>query len=334
MNSPDDVKSAGVLPDRPWEEAWDAVIIGGGPGGVAAAVYAMRGQLKTLLIEMSYIGGQISLTKEVENYPACLRIGGMELAQRLDQHLKLFGAPVWNKTVESLHEGKDGGYLVEVSTGEKVPARTVVIASGSAPVRLPAENEEKFYGRGVSYCAVCDGPFFKGRPVAVVGGGDSAVQEADYLASICSHVTLIHRREGFRAQPVALQRLRERPNVDFELNFVVTGILGEDAVRAVLLKNVLTGEEKELEVPGVFVYVGHKPNTDFAKGFVAMDEGGQIFVDSRMRTNRPGIFAVGDLTYRSLKQMVIACGEGSTAALMAWRYLNDGEWPQRPAEGA
>lgn len=321
-------RTSGALPGKPWEEEWDTVIIGGGPGGVSAGIYAMRTQLKSLLIEESYIGGQVSLTHAIENFPGFLRVEGMELAQKFDQHLKLLNLPVWNKTVSALHQQESGGYLVEVSTGEKVPTRTIIIASGGSSIRLPAENEEKFYGHGVSYCAICDGPFFKDRPVCVVGGGGSAVQEAAYLCTICSRVTLIHRREGFRAQPVALARLREKPNVDFKLNYVVSRVLGDDAVTGVTLKHLQTGEEEELAVAAVFVYLGRRPNTDFARGLLEMDEEGLIFVDRRMRTNQPGVFAVGDLTHHSLRQVVTACAEGSTAGLMAWHYLNDGEWPK------
>ena len=327
MNSPDFTTAVSASPGKPWEEEWDTVIIGGGPGGVSAGIYAMRTQLKGLLIEKSYIGGQVSLTNAIENFPGFLRVEGMDLAQRFDQHLKLFNLPVWNKTVSALRPQESGGYLVEVSTGEKVPTRTIIIASGGSPIRLPAENEEKFYGHGVSYCAICDGHFFRERPVCVVGGGGSAVQEAEYLSTICSRVTIIHRREGFRAQPAALSRLREKPNVDFKLNYVVSEVLGDDTVTGVILKHVQTGEKEELAVAAVFVYLGRQPNTDFARGVVEMDEEGLILVDRRMRTSQPGIFAVGDLTHGSLKQIVTACAEGSTAGLMAWHYLNDGEWP-------
>ncbi len=312
--------------ERPWDETWDTIIIGGGPAGVAAGIYAIRGGLKSIIIEKQFIGGQIALTYEVENYPGYPHIEGPELAQKLSEQLEKFQVPIIFKGVKRLHASKDSNFEVEVATGERIVGRTIIIASGSTPNRLPAENEEKFYGKGVSYCAVCDGPFFKEQPVAVVGGGDAAVEEATYLATICSHVTLIHRRREFRAQPLYIERLASKPNVSFKQPYVVEKILGDEKVERISLKNVETGETDLLEVPAVFGFIGHKPNTEFAMGFVEMSEDGQIFVDERMRTNRPGVFAVGDLTFRSLKQMAISCGEGVTAAIMARHFLNDGKW--------
>jgi len=312
--------------DEPWKELWDVLIIGGGPAGVSAAIYAVRGGLKTIVVEKQFVGGQIALTYEVENYPGYPIISGLELAQKLSEHLDRFSVPMFLGAVCGLSEDGDGRFLVEVHSGHKIPARTLIIASGSSPNRLPAENEEKFYGRGVSYCAVCDGPFFKGKPVAVVGGGDAAIEEATYLASICSEVTVIHRRREFRAEPLYVERLKQKPNVFFKQPYVVASIFGGDTVEGVILRNAETGEEERLNVPGIFVFIGHKPNTDFARGFVDMSEDGQIFVDHRMRTSRRGVFAVGDLTYRSLKQMVISCGEGCTAAIMARHFLENGKW--------
>ena len=312
--------------EEPWNDLWDTLIIGAGPAGVSAGIYAVRGGLKTLIVEKQFVGGQIALTYEVENYPGYPIIGGLELAQKLSEHLDRFSVPMYLEGVRGLSEDADGKFLVEVDSGRKIPARTLIIASGSSPNRLPAENEEKFYGRGVSYCAVCDGPFFKGKPVAVVGGGDAAIEEATYLASICSEVTLIHRRREFRAQPLYVERLRQKPNVFFKQPYVVTSIFGNEEVDGAILKNVETGEEERLFVSAVFVFIGHTPNTSFARGFVDMSEDGQIYVDHRMRTSRRGVFAVGDLTYRSLKQMVISCGEGCTAAIMARHFLENGKW--------
>ncbi len=314
------------LVDKPWEESWDLAIIGAGPAGVAAGIYGIRGGLKTLIVEKQFVGGQIALTYEVENYPAFPHISGPELAQKLSEHLEKFGIPILFKGVTELHVEENGHLGIEVASGERISAKTIIIASGSTPNRLPAENEEKFYGKGVSYCAVCDGPFFRGQPVAVVGGGDSAVEEANYLASICSHVTLIHRRNEFRAQPRYVERLKEKANVSFKLSYVVERIEGNEKVERLVLKNLTKDENEVLDVPAVFGFIGHKPNSEFARGLVKMSEDGQIYVDERMRTNVPGVFAVGDLTFRSLKQMAISCGEGVTAAIMARSYLNDRNW--------
>ena len=312
----------------PWEENWDTVIIGGGPGGVSAAIYTVRGELKTLLIEKAYTGGQIALTNEVENYPGFPSITGMELAQKLDEHLKKFGTPVLNKTVERLTENPDGGYFVELATGEKVATKTIIIATGSRPNLLEAENAKKHYGKGVSYCAVCDAAFFKGQDVIVVGGGDAAMEEAQYLASVCGHVTIVHRRQGFRAQPLAISRTQALKNVSFKLDYVITEVLGDEKVTGVKLKNTQTGEEEEMATAAVFVYIGHTPNTQFADGFLKLADTGEIIVDARMRTEKPGVFAVGDATYLSLKQMTISVGEGATAAIEAGRYIVTGEWPE------
>jgi thioredoxin reductase (NADPH) len=315
----------------PWEDNWDTVIIGGGPGGVTAAIYAIRGELKTLLIEKAFTGGQIALTNEVENYPGFPSISGMELAQKLDEHLKKFETPILNKTVERLADNPDGGYFVELATGEKVATKTIIIATGSRPNLLQAENAEKHYGKGVSYCAVCDGPFFKGQDVIVVGGGDATMEEAQYLATVCRHVTIVHRREGFRAQPIAVSRTKALPNVSFKLNYVITEVLGDEKVTGVRLKNTQTGKKEEMATAAVFVYIGHMPNTRFAEGFLQLADPGEIFVDARMRTEKPGVFAAGDATYMSLKQMSISVGEGATAAIEAGRFILTGEWPEKTA---
>ncbi len=217
---------------------------------------------------------------------------------------------------------------MELSTGEKVATKTIIIATGSRPNLLDAENAKKHYGKGVSYCAVCDGPFFKGQDVIVVGGGDAAIEEAQYLASVCGHVTIVHRREGFRAQALALSRTQALKNVSFKLNYVITEVLGEEKVTGVKLKNTQTGAEEEMPIAAVFVYTGHTPNTQFADGFLKLADTGEICVDARMRTEKPGVFAVGDVTYRSHKQMTISVGEGATAAIETGRYIITAEWPR------
>jgi thioredoxin reductase (NADPH) len=316
---------------KPWEQVWDTVIIGGGPGGVAAAIYAIRGELKTLLIEKSFIGGQIALTAEVENYPGVPHTTGMEMAQNMDAHLRKFNTPIINKTVERIHEAPGSGYMVELSSGEMVETKTVIIATGSRPNLLEAKHAKEFYGHGVSYCAICDGPFFRGQDVIIVGGGDAAMEEAQYLASVCGHVTLIHRREGFRAQPIAVNRTKAVPNITLRLNAVITEIIGaDDKVSGVRIRDTKTGVESDMPAAAVFVFIGSIPNSSFARGFISMSDDGQIFVDNRMRTSRPGIFAVGDVTHLSLKQMSISVGEGATAAITARHYLTTGEWPDEP----
>jgi len=312
----------------PWNENWDTVVIGAGPGGVTAAIYAIRGEQKTLLIEKAYTGGQIALTAEVENYPGFPSVTGMELAQRLDEHLRKFNTPILNKTVENISEAGDREYFVELGTGEKVRTKNIIISTGSSPNLLEAENAKKHYGRGVSYCAVCDGPFFKGQDVIIVGGGDAAMEEAQYLASVCRKVTLVHRREGFRAQPIAITRTQALPNVEFKLNRVITRVLGDEKVEGVILRNTQTGEEEKYPTAAVFVFIGHTPNTKFAANLLKLSDTGEIYVDGRQRTEKPGVFAVGDVTYLSHRQMTISVGEGATAAIEAGRYLITGDWPE------
>jgi len=312
----------------PWNENWDTVVIGAGPGGVTAAIYAIRGEQKTLLIEKAYTGGQIALTAEVENYPGFPSVTGMELAQRLDEHLRKFNTPILNKTVENISEAGYREYFVELGTGEKVRTKNIIISTGSSPNLLEAENAKKHYGRGVSYCAVCDGPFFKGQDVIIVGGGDAAMEEAQYLASVCRKVTLVHRREGFRAQPIAITRTEALPNVEFKLNRVITRVLGDEKVEGVILRNTQTGEEEKYPTAAVFVFIGHTPNTKFAANLLKLSDTGEIYVDGRQRTEKPGVFAVGDVTYLSHRQMTISVGEGATAAIEAGRYLITGDWPE------
>ncbi len=316
---------------KPWEQQWDTVVIGGGPGGVSAAIYSIRGELKTLLIEKSFIGGQIALTAEVENYPGVPNTTGMELAQNMDAQLRKFNAQIINKTVERLHEAPGSGYIVELNSGEMVETKTIIIATGSRPNLLEAKNAKEYYGHGVSYCAICDGPFFRGQDVVIVGGGDAAMEEAQYLASVCGHVTLVHRREGFRAQPIAVNRTKAVPNITMRLNTVITEVIGADGkVTGVRLRDTKTEAESVLPAAAVFVFIGSVPNSQFARGFVAMSDDGQIYVDNRMRTSRHGIFAVGDITHKSLKQMSVSVGEGASAALMARHYITTGEWPDEP----
>jgi thioredoxin reductase (NADPH) len=316
---------------KPWEQQWDTVIIGGGPGGVAAAIYAIRGEMKTLLIEKSFIGGQIALTAEVENYPGVPHTTGMEMAQNMEAHLRKFNTPIINKTVERILEAPGSGYMVELSGGEMIETKTVIISTGSRPNLLEAKHAKEFYGHGVSYCAICDGPFFRGEDVIIVGGGDAAMEEAQYLASVCKHVTLIHRREGFRAQPIAVNRTKAVPNITMRLNAVVTEIIGADnKITGVRIRDTKTGEESDMPAAAVFVFIGSIPNSQFARGFIAMSDDGQIYIDERMRTSRPGIFAVGDVTHNSLKQMSISVGEGASAALMARHYITTGEWLDEP----
>ena len=303
------------------DKLWDVAVIGGGPGGMGAALYASRADLATVVIEQAFVGGLIALTQDVENYPAVELVRGMELASRMEEQVKKFGTEIIFKEMSRLDRVADGSFVLSLGDGKQLRARSVVIASGSAPRRIPAKGEAEFYGRGVSYCATCDGAFFRNKAIAVVGGGESAFQEGHFLAQFGKTVTLIHRREGFRATPLAVRRARALPNWSEKLNVVVEEIYGEQQVLGLRLKHVRTGELEDFPVDGVFGFIGYEPASGFAKHIVATDPEGYIVTDRRMRTNVPGIWAAGDIVEGALKQMVISAGAGATAAIDIREWL-------------
>jgi thioredoxin reductase (NADPH) len=301
-------------------QQWDVVIVGGGPGGLGCALYAARADLKTLVIEKSFLGGLIALTHDVENYPAIDFASGMELTQRMEAQVKKFGTEILYKEVTRLDQA-EGGFSVTLGDGQMLHTKTVVIACGSAPRRLPAPGEAEFYGRGVSYCATCDGNFFRDKEIVVVGGGESAFQEGAYLTQFGSKVTLVHRRDEFRATQLAIRRARSKPNWHERLGYTVEQIYGEGTVTGVRLKDVETGEVQDFPTNGVFVFIGYQPASHFADHLVATDPEGYVIVDEKMRTSHAGIWCAGDIIRGSLKQMVISAGNGSTAAIDIREWL-------------
>lgn len=305
-------------------KTWDVAIIGGGPGGLGAALYASRADLSTLVIEKQFTGGLIALTHEVENYPAVDLTTGIELAQSMEQQVRKFGAEILFKDVQRLDKtgpGPADGFLLTLGDGKQVRALTAVVATGSAPRRIPAKGEQEFYGRGVSYCATCDGAFFRGKRIAVVGGGESAFQEGQFLTQFGSQVTLIHRREGFRATELAMRRARARSNWAEKLNYVVDEIYGGKVVEGLKLRHTKTGAVEDFSVEGVFGFIGYDPASAFCRHLVATDEAGYVLADSRMRLSVPGVWAAGDIIQGALKQMVISAGNGATAAIDIREYL-------------
>ncbi len=307
---------------------WDVLIIGAGPAGFTAAIYAARFGLETLIISKD-LGGNMALTDLIENYPGFPDgISGSELASRMHEHVKKLGVEVIFDEVERIDQ-TEGNFVVKTKNGREYRGRTVIIAAGAAPRKLNVPGEEEFTGRGVSYCATCDGPLFKGKKVIVVGGGNTALQEALYLKSIGVDVTLVHRRDQFRADKILQDRFKES-GIPAILNTVVTEIKGANKVEAVRLKNVKTGEEWEMKVDGVFIFIGYEPKTDFVKHLGITDEYGYIPVDMHMRTKVPGIFAAGDIT-NVFKQIAVAVGQGAIAAnsakefLEEWKAKNGGE---------
>ena len=303
----------------------DVLIVGAGPAGLAAAIYAGRSQLDTLVLDQMMPGGQLLITEMIENYPGFYDgITGFELSEKFRQHAEKFGAEIENgKPVESVD--LDGDLFVVKAGGEEFRGKTLIWAAGSTPRKLNVPGEAEFVGRGVSYCAVCDGAFFKDRTVAVVGGGDSALEEALYLTKFASKVYLIHRRDKFRAVKIIQDRVKRNEKIEPVLNKVVVSINGKDFVESVTLKDTVTGEESVLPVDGVFIFIGNEPNVAPVAHLVDTTEQGFIVTDEEMKTKTPGLFAAGDVRYKPLKQVVTAAADGAVAAMSASKYLEEKE---------
>jgi thioredoxin reductase (NADPH) len=301
--------------------AENVVIIGSGPAGLTAAIYAARANLKPLLITGQEIGGQIALTNEVENYPGFPEgITGPELVELLQKQAIKFGARIEIDFVSEVNL-KAHPFEIKTQNGVAYEAKTLIAASGASPRRLNVPGEKELMGRGVSYCATCDGFFFRGKEIAVVGGGDSALQEGLFLTRFADKVHVIHRRDQFRAQPILQDRARENERMHFVWNSVVTGIKGEGAVQTLDLENTVTGQHSELPARGIFVYVGHIPNTELFQGQLEMDEEGYLKVDDRLHTSVPGVFAAGEVHDHVFRQAIVSAGYGCMAQMEAEKFL-------------
>jgi len=301
---------------------YDLVIIGGGPAGLTAGLYASRARLHTVLIEKVALGGQILITDWIENYPGFPEgLSGYELAQKLNEQARKFDLQIENSEVLSVDFSEK---IKKVNLRDRViTALTVIIATGASPKRLGVPGENKFYGRGVSFCATCDGPFFKDCVVAAVGGGDTAVQESIYLTKFAKKVYLIHRRDEFRAEKILQERAFENEKVEIVWDSVVKSIDGGlTNVEKITVENVKTGETRSLSVDGCFIWVGILPNTDYLNKDVELDEFGFVRVDSNMETSVPGVFAAGDVRNTPLRQIVTAVGDAAIAAYSAEHYIN------------
>ncbi len=304
------------------DKAYDVVIIGGGPAGLTAGLYATRAGLKTLLIEKGVIGGQIANAELVENYPGFPDgISGFELGQLMHQQAMRYGLETIGAEVVALEPGGKTR-LVRTSDGEYV-ARAVIIAGGSELSKLGIPREERLTGKGVSYCATCDGPLFKDKTVAVVGGGDAAITEALVLAKLCSKIFVIHRRNQLRASRILQERAFAEPRIEFIWDTVVDEIIGDERLEALKTRNVKTGEVSTLNVSAVFIYIGFSPNTGYLKGLVPLDSAGLVITNERMETTTPGIFACGDIRHNSAKQAITAAGDGATAAMATERFVRE-----------
>jgi len=300
---------------------YDLIIVGGGPAGLSAGIYAMRATLKTVLIEKGLHGGQIALTDSVENYPGFETVTGMELCQKFLDHAKSYGLEMIQQEIVAVEPGIDY-HTVRLSDGRALHTHAVILATGGYHRKLNAPGEEEYVGKGVSYCATCDGFFYRGKTVVVVGGGDTAAEEALYLAKIAEKVYLVHRRDELRASRILQQRVMAECKIEVLWNSVVTEIKAdEQGVSAIGLKNVRTGEERELAAYGIFIFVGFVPNNQLVPTGVKMSAEGYVVTDGKCETTIPGIFVVGDLREKYAKQIILAAADGCTAALAAAHYV-------------
>lgn len=301
----------------------DVLIVGGGGAGLTAALYTSRAKLSTLLFEKLTPGGQIALTDLVENYPGFPEgVTGGEISKRMEEQAKRYGTEVLYDEVQRI-EKKNGGFRVTAGNGQPYEARSVIIATGASYRNLQVPRERELTGRGVSYCATCDGAFFKEKELVVVGGGDSAMQEGIFLTRFATKLTVVHRRDKLRASPILQERAFQNPKIKFIWDTVVTEIVGTKKVEAVKLKHLKTGATQDFKTDGVFVFVGHDPNTGFLKGLVELDEKEYIKTNDQLETSVPGIFACGEVRVGAVKQLVSCCGEGCEAALACQAYLEN-----------
>jgi thioredoxin reductase (NADPH) len=302
--------------------AYDIVIVGAGPAGLAAGLYAARARRRTLLIERKLTGGQIALTADVENYPGIDSINGFDLGSAMHAQAAKYGMETAYADVTAIDELPDGRHLLRAAGGGYAAA-AVILTGGADYNRLGVPGEERFTGFGVSYCATCDAAFFKDQDVAVIGGGDSAMEEGLFVTRYARTATVIHRRDTLRASGILRERAFANPKMTFVWNSVVEEVLGGDAVTGVRIRNVATGKTSALDLTGVFIFIGLTPNTAHLMGRLKMDDGGHILVNEWMETDVPGIFAAGDIRANSARQVVTAAGDGATAAIRADQYITD-----------
>jgi thioredoxin reductase (NADPH) len=302
-------------------EVYDLIIIGGGPGGLTAGIYAMRAALKTVLIEVGLPGGQMNNSDSVENWPGEEHIGGADLAIKFSQHASSYGLEVISEEVADLEPGLDL-HTVKLANGDRLQAHAVILATGGNPRKLEIPGEEEQYGKGVSYCAVCDGFFFRDKTVVVVGGGDTAAEESLYLAKLVKQVYLVHRRDALRAGALLQQRVRAECKIEILWNSIVTEIKADDSgVCGVDLQNTQSGEKSELSADGVFIFIGFEPNNKLVPAGTKMNADGYVVTDEKCETNAPGIYVIGDLREKYFRQIVISASDGATAALAAAHYV-------------
>ena len=302
------------------DKTFDIIILGGGPAGLSAAIYAARSAAKTAIIDISMLGGQPSNYLELENYPGFAKIGGYDLMEKFEEHADMFGIQKFPmEEIQSVDLTSD---IKTVTTlNGEFKAKSIIIATGAQSKKLGVEGEKEFVGRGVSYCAVCDGAFYKDKVVAVVGGGNAAVEEASYLTKFASKVYLIHRRDELRADKIVQERAFKNEKLEFIYDTIVNKINGENLVKSATIENVKTHEIKDLAIDGIFPYIGFEPNADLFTGQIKQDKNGFIIVDEAMQTSVKGIYAIGDVRVTPLRQVITAAADGAIAAVYAGRYI-------------
>jgi thioredoxin reductase (NADPH) len=305
-------------------ETFDVIIVGGGPAGMTAGMYSGRGMLKTVLFEKMLPGGQLNNTHRIENYPGFESIGGAELADKFAAHTKAHGCDIRNEWVSGVRLDADGHHKIVTTDRGEYRGKVVIMAPGGENRKLGVKGEKEFAGAGVSYCAICDGAFFKGQVIAVAGGGDAAVEEGIFLTKYGSKVYIIHRRNELRAKKSLQEEAFANPKIEFVWDTVIEEVAGEHKVSNLHLKNVKTGATSILEAGALFIFVGFTPNTALVKGLVEMNDEGYILTNTRMESSCPGIYAVGDVKPNICKQVSVSVGEGTVAAVDSVRYINEG----------
>lgn len=301
-------------------ETYEVIIVGGGPAGLAAGLYCKRAALKTVLFEKGLLGGQIAISKDVENYPGVEGITGFDLAEKMIHHARTFGLEIIQQEVAAVNAGSDL-HSVRLANGDLFRTVALILAAGGSVRKLGIPGEAEYLGSGVSYCATCDGFFFRDKTVVVVGGGDTAVEEALYLSKITRKVYLVHRGNALRASKILQSRLMAEPRIEMIWDTIITEIKGDGkTVGAVSFENTKTGEKGELRVDGIFIFIGYLPNNQLIPPEVRMNEQGFVITDEKCATNVPGIFAVGDLRQKFANQIVVAAADGCIAALASAHY--------------
>ena len=305
-------------------KSYDIVIVGGGPAGLCAALYGGRSMLKTAIVERGAPGGELLNTELIEDYIGFESVKGYELADKMAAHALKFGAEMITDTVSSVEKRADGMFSVTTEGGETLEAPAVILTAGGTPTKLGVPGEAEYAGKGVSYCAICDGHFFRGEVLAVVGGGDAACEEADFLTRYASKVYIIHRRDEFRASPIIQKKVFENPKIEVIWNATVERVEGAgNAVKFLVLRDTVTNATRDLPVGGMFVFIGFRPNTGIVKGHFNHDAAGYMITDDRMMTNIRGLFAAGDVRAQLTRQVTTAVGDATTAAIAASKYVDE-----------